>query len=429
MQNKTILTHLRDQFERRDSQPAVRDTALLRSRDEEALAEAVALDDAGGLAKDGLDLAGLTVAVKACFDVQGWVTDAASPVLASREPASRDAAIVGQLRAAGAIVVGHANMTEFAFGALGTNPHFGTPLTPLDKGAERIAGGSTSGGAVAVAADFADVALGSDTSGSVRIPAAFCGVVGFKPSRGRYATEGLVLLSPSFDVPGLITRDVATCRRVDHVLSPEELRPPVDLRGARFLIPSLATAGTVEEVTWLFEQAVELLQSRGATISRLNLPALETYGQIAAEGGIIIAEAFAYHRQLLAEEASEYDPRVGPRIALGENVKAWNYIAAQDQLAKLAQEFQNVVEGVDALLMPTVPFLPPKLSDLGDDDVYYALNRQSFRLTEIANRVDSPSISIPIGTGNPVGLMLTSQRGRDAALLDLAESVEAAIRN
>jgi Asp-tRNA(Asn)/Glu-tRNA(Gln) amidotransferase A subunit family amidase len=195
--------------------------AILHERIDEAQTQANAWDQLA-LSAVVPALIGLTVAVKACFDVRGWVTTAGSRVLQDKPPANVDAPLVAALNRCGAVVTVQTNMTEFAFGALGLNPHFGTPLTPLDPLRQRIAGGSTSGGAVVVALGLTDLALGSDTSGSIRIPAAFCGVTGFKPSRGRYNDDGMIYLSPSFDVPGFIARDVETLLRVDGALKPEE---------------------------------------------------------------------------------------------------------------------------------------------------------------------------------------------------------------
>lgn len=423
-----FASHVENQLQQRDRNPLARDTAILRTRDQRAANEAAAWDQAAAAGLPLPELFGTTLMVKACFDVEGWTTDAASKVLADKPPAKQDAPIVEALRSAGAVVVGHSNMTEFAFGALGTNPHHGTPLTPLDPNNEMIAGGSTSGGAVAVASGFADVALGSDTSGSVRIPAAFCGVVGFKPSQGRYSTDGMLFLSPSFDVPGIIARDVSTIRRVDGALNGNGLETGAPLAGRRLLVPvDFALRDADPEVASTFEEALVRLQDHGATVVREEFSDLDSYGQTAVDGGIIIAEAFAFHREILAEHADLYDRRVGPRIALGEKVSAWRYAVAKDRLRQHSERFHARLDGFDALLTPTVPFLPPRIRDLADDDAYSALNRQSFRLTEIANRIDAPSISIPVRPSKPIGLLLTGQRGSDASILSLALSAEAVL--
>lgn len=425
MATARFVSHVEKQLELRDQEPSARDTAILRTRDRQATDEAAAWDQAATAGLPLPELFGNTLMVKACFDVEGWTTDAASKVLADQPAATQDASIVKALRSAGAVVVGHSNMTEFAFGALGTNSHYGTPVTPLDPANEMIAGGSTSGGAVAVASGFADIALGSDTSGSVRIPAAFCGVVGFKPSQGRYSSDGMIFLSPSFDVPGIIARDVSIIRKVDRALTGAVLDDFTSIAGRRFMVPvDFALRDADPEVAATFEAALVRLQEHGASVVRDEFTDLDTYGQIAVDGGIIIAESFAFHRDMLARNADLYDRRVGPRIALGEKVAAWRYAIGKDRLRQQSDAFHARLKGFDALLTPTVPFQPPRIQDLTDDDAYSALNRQSFRLTEIANRIDAPSISIPVDRSKPIGLLLTGRRGGDASILNLALLVE-----
>jgi aspartyl-tRNA(Asn)/glutamyl-tRNA(Gln) amidotransferase subunit A len=404
--------------------------AMLNRRDADALREAAAWDVLGYAVRDRPPLFGTSLAVKACFDVAGWRTTAGSKVLQDQPPSVADAPIVAALRRNGAIVTGQTNMTEFAFGALGVNPHFGTPRTPLDPNRERIAGGSTSGGAVGVKLHFADLALGSDTSGSVRIPAAFCGLTGFKPSRRRYADSGMIFLSPSFDVPGFIARNIESCSRADSALTgdPTIERAPT-LSGRRFLIPSKFALDCADaNVTEHFLRAVMALENAGANIIERDWPELETYGMIAVEGGTIIAEAFAWHKPYLETRGADYDPRVGSRITHGKDVKAHDYIRAKERLARAADSFRRGLSEFDALLTPTVPILPPKISSLATDENYYSTNQLVFRLTEVANRINAPSVSIPVDPAHPIGLMLTGFTGRDRELLTLAAAVEATVQ-
>ena len=399
-------------------------TAFVTTRPEAALAEAGRADRVAGRRR----LAGVTLAVKACFDVAGWTTHAGSAVRRDDPPAAEDAGLVAALRAQGAIVLGQANMTEFAYGALGLNATFGNPTTPLDPGHERVSGGSTSGGAVAVALGMADVAVGSDTSGSVRIPAAFCGVAGFKPSRGRYPDDGMTFLSPSFDVPGIIAPTAQACRRVDAALTgrPLEHRLPT-LAGWHFAVPAdFIQRGADPAVLAAFEHWVARLRDAGAVVSELPLPSVAASGAIAKDGGMIAAEAYMLHQHRLAAEATQYDPRVGPRIAAGEHVPAHRYAAARFALRRAATEVDADLSGVDAVLTPTVGILPPRTVDLEDESTYLAANAEAFRLTEFANRLDLPSISIAaeLPERSPIGLMLTGRRGGDVALLDLAVVVE-----
>jgi aspartyl-tRNA(Asn)/glutamyl-tRNA(Gln) amidotransferase subunit A len=401
--------------------------AILHERIDEAQTQANAWDQLA-LSAVVPALIGLTVAVKACFDVRGWVTTAGSRVLQDKPPANVDAPLVAALNRCGAVVTVQTNMTEFAFGALGLNPHFGTPLTPLDPLRQRIAGGSTSGGAVVVALGLTDLALGSDTSGSIRIPAAFCGVTGFKPSRGRYNDDGMIYLSPSFDVPGFIARDVETLLRVDGALKPEEpsVSGKINLRGRRFLVPGrFALEHLDSSVSLAFSKALAALQYHGAELVEEEWPELARFGEVAVEGGIIVAEAFAWHRPYLEARAHLYDPRVGPRIALGAHVKASRYFDAQRSLARYASDFHTRLAPYDALLMPTVATLPSRVAELADDSVYLKTNRSTFRMTEVANRIDAPSLSLPVDPTQPIGICLTGHRGRDRELLHLSNAVQA----
>lgn len=421
--------HINEQAERIAEHLARRGVAILRERIDAAHAQAQAWDQ---LAASSVipPLSGLSVAVKACFDVKGWVTHAGSRVLEDQPAAETDAPLVAALNQHGAVVTTQTNMTEFAFGALGLNPHYGTPTTPLDPLHQRIAGGSTSGGAVAVALGLADVALGSDTSGSVRIPAAFCGVTGFKPSRGRYSDKGMIYLSPSFDVPGFIARDVETLLRVDKALVPDDVCVPgsLSLHGRRFLVPTdFALEQADATVSAAFREALARLQAHGAELVETSWPELSDYGDEAVKGGIIIAEAFAWHRTWLETHGDLYDPRIAPRIRLGEQVKASTYLQAQQTLARYAADFHRRLGAFDALLMPTVAIVPPTLAELEDPTAYVSTNRLTFRLTEVANRIDAPSLSLPVNPLQPVGLCLTGHRGRDRQLLALSQAVQAAL--
>lgn len=427
--------------------------ALLARRDHAALAEARARDAllCAGVAPP--PLAGATLGVKACFDVAGWVTHAGSRVLAGAPPAPRDAAIVQALRHAGATLLAQNNMTEFAYGALGLNRWHGTPLTPLMADAPRVAGGSSSGGAVAVALGMATLALGSDTSGSARIPAAFCGVAGFKPSRGRYPDAGMAYLSPSFDVPGILAPDAAACLRVDRVLvndpEPEGMARPMSPRHAPG-VAELAGASADDDarlagagypmlvlpedlldildapVRQAFEAWTERLRAAGFTLRRQPLPWLTQAAQAAREGGIIAAEAYMLHRARLARSGEDYDPRVGPRMLLGAQVPAHVYASALARLRELRCCYQQALGEAAGVLTPTVPMLAPAVASLEADDAYLQANARAFNLTEFANRLDLPSVSLPgdLRARRPIGLMLTGRGGDDRRVLELAVAME-----
>ena len=369
-------------------------------------------------------LAGATLGVKACFDVAGWVTHAGSRVLAGEPPAPRDAAIVQALRHAGAALLAQNNMTEFAYGALGLNRWHGTPLTPLMADAPRVAGGSSSGGAVAVALGMATLALGSDTSGSARIPAAFCGVAGFKPSRGRYPDAGMAYLSPSFDVPGILAPDAAACLRVDRALvdEPEHdgMARPTSHRHASGVTDVAEAAGAgADDDAWragagypvlvlpedlldaldapvrqAFEAWMERMRAAGFTLRRqVPLPCASRPGRARRR----------HHRRRglhaapgrLARGGEDYDPRVGPRMLLGAQVPAHAYASALARLRELRWGYQQGLGEAAGVLTPTVPMLPPAIAGLEADDAYLQANARAFSLTEFANRLDLPSVSLP----------------------------------
>ncbi len=392
---------------------------FLIDRSEKALTELdrwAALETVGAVLPP---LAGTVLTVKSCFDVAGWVTSCASAATANDAPATIDAPVVAALRAAGAVVLGQTNMTEFAYGALGINSHFGTPRTPLDPSGVRVAGGSTSGGAVAVATGVADLSLGSDTSGSARIPAAFCGCFGFKPSLDRYDRNGMAFLSPTFDVPGLLSSDLDRIVAADQVLTGERKRCDVarDLRSLRYAVPAhLAGIELEDKVRISFEKFLANLESSGVRVETVELPSLAQSAAISSGGGIISAEAHAVHRDRVGELFNLYDPLVGDRIQKGADVPAHRYVAALRALADCADQFDRQIEGFDGFLLPTTPILAPVLSELADFETYLAANSRSFSLTEYANRLNLPSITVPLGR-LPTGVMLTGTRGSDDSVL------------
>ena len=396
---------------------------LVARRDEEALVEIAAVDTS-------LPLAGTVLTVKACFDVAGWTTHAGSAVLADAAPAHTDAPMVRALRSAGAIVLAQTNMTEFAYGALGLNSTYGTPTTPLRPGEERVSGGSTSGGAVAASLGVADLSLGSDTSGSIRIPAAFCGVAGFKPSQGRYPADGLIPLAVSFDAPGLIAASVDRLRRTDMALIDRDPRQISrrSLADVRLIVPvdAINAGATDREVFDRFDEWLRTLAAAGATIVEAELPMLTEAGLAAREGSVIAVEAYDWHRDLIATDFERYDHRIGPRIRHGATVLAADYVAAMRAIGDCRRRYDEAMHDADALVTPTVPIIPPRVADVESMDTYLAMNTEVLRLTEFANRLDLPSISLPGARGDrePIGLMLTGRRGGDAAMLDLAVLVE-----
>lgn len=401
--------------------------AFLTVARDRALAHAQVVDQLRASGAQLGPLAGAPVAIKDLFDVEGEQTNAGAAENIGA-PAARDAAAVALLRASHLIPIGRTNMTEFAFSGLGVNSHHGTPLSPWKRDEERIAGGSTSGGAVAVADGMARVALGSDTGGSCRIPAAFCGIVGFKPTASRVSSEGVLPLSTSLDSVGWLTRSVQDAILVDEILAD---RPPtpneVDLSGWRLGIPKqLMFDDLAPEVSEAFNQAIEHLKCAGAVVVPVEVPELEEIARINSLGGFPAAEAFAWHRARLETHSDSYDPLVIGRIRRGSGQSAADYIKLLEDRRSLIDRVTARLACIDFLVFPTVPILPPKLADLQSDDAYTKANLLVLRNSTAINMIDGCAISLPLKP-LPVGLTLSGLRGQDISLLAVASAVEAAL--
>ena len=376
--------------------------------------------------------AGIPLAIKDLFDVAGEITGAGSRILADRPPAQQDAAAIARLRAAGFIFVGRTNMTEFAYSGLGLNPHYGTPLCTFDRAARRIPGGSTSGGAVAVADGMAAASLGTDTGGSCRIPAAFNGVVGFKPTASRVPRDGVVPLSHTLDSVGPLAASVACCAALDEILSGQEQRdePPASVRGLRILLPTTLVLDDMEAaVARAFERCVEHLARAGATIAQQPLVHLQRIPQINARGGLAAAEAYQWHREMLEQYSDRYDPRVAARILKGREATAADIRELHDQRAAMIDVIDRATRDWDMLAMPTVPIIAPLLSALESDADYTRLNVLVLRNPSLVNFLDRCAISLPIHdhAEAPVGLMLVGTRNGDSRLLRIAHAIEHAL--
>ncbi|WP_196504122.1 amidase family protein [Aestuariivirga litoralis] len=410
----------------------VRARLALRETESDRLAHAVLhWDDQARGASSG-PLAGLVMSIKANVDVEGWVTSAGSRVLRDEPVAALDAPLIASLRAAGAIFLAQTNMVEFAYGALGQNSNFGTPSTPVYPGEARLTGGSSSGAGVTVALGVVDAAVGTDTSGSVRIPAAWCGVAGFKPTQGRYSDKGIVPLALSLDTAGFLASSVVLCDRLDAAATGRMVEAALpSIKGLRFVVPrDFVEAHTEPAVLSAFNAALAALVAQGAVVEDKNMAYLADAGRLAREGGIVAAESFVWHQHLLAQRAALYDPRVGPRIAAGENIRAHDYIRAREKLALLAEAYARDIDGYAALLMPTIPIEPPLISAIAEDERYLALNLQAMKFTEFANRINVPSISLPLRSpGRAIGLMANGLRGDDVRLLQVARALEACLKS
>ncbi|HEX5319629.1 MAG TPA: amidase [Stellaceae bacterium] len=375
-------------------------------------------------------LAGLPVSIKDLFDVAGEVTLAGSKALDDRPPAERDAPIVARLRAAGAVLVGRTNMTEFAFSGVGINPHYGTPGNPHDR--RLIPGGSSAGAPVSVADGQAIVAIGTDTGGSVRIPAALCGVVGFKPTQFRVSRDGATPLSTTLDSIGPLANTVACCAIADAVMAGETPREPsaAPAAGLRLGVPqTFVLDGLGPDVAAAFEDACAALSRAGAKISDLPLTELADYPKINAKGGFSAVEAYTWHKSTLARRGNEYDPRVRERIERARDLSAVEYIelghARADFIARVAERTAEF----DALLMPTVAITAPPIAAFERDADYWRLNSLILRNTSVINFLDRCAITLPIQKPGeaPVGLMIVGEHGADRRLLAIARGIEAAL--
>ena len=398
----------------------------------QALSEARAVDQQRQHGQTLGPLAGLPVSVKDLYDVAGETTRAGAVVCEGEPAALADAPAVARLRAAGAIVVGKTAMSEFAFSGVGINPHDGTPRNPADTTVARIPGGSSSGAAVSVALGLCVAGLGSDTGGSIRIPAALCGLVGFKNTQSRVPTAGAMPLSRTLDTVCAMTRSVRQAQVVDGVLSGQLLDVTAKpLSACRFLVPETLMFDDMEPaVTHAFERTAHTLSRLGATLVRAPAPWVAEVGALNAPGGLSPIEGWAEHRHRIAERMGQLDPRVAARMVLGRDVSAADYLQLLRNRQAWRQRSELALQGFDALLCPTVPLLAPAIEPLiHSDDAFFASNRLLLRNTFVINFLDGCSISLPCHQAGelPVGLMLSAAGGRDAELLGVALSVEAAL--
>jgi aspartyl-tRNA(Asn)/glutamyl-tRNA(Gln) amidotransferase subunit A len=444
---QTIGAARRALAEGKTSARALAEAALARAQDKSgegaraftrlyAEGAILAADAADGLARAGgtpAPLAGIPISIKDLFDVAGETTLAGSVALKSAPPAAADAVIVRRLRAAGAVIIGKTNMTEFAFSGLGLNPHYGTPASPWDRKTRRIPGGSSSGAGVSVADGMALAAIGTDTGGSVRIPAAFNGVVGFKPTARRVPTAGCFPLSSTLDSIGPLAPSVACCALVDAIMAGDEPAPlPARrLAGLRFALPQRYVIEGLDAVAAAaYSAALSHLSAAGARLDEVPLAELEEIPRIMAKGALVTVEAFSVHRELLAAEGAKYDPRVASRIRLGANAAAADYYDMLRQRAGLIERMSRVTSNYDAVLCPTVAITAPAIAPLErDDDLYVKTNLAVLRNTTAFNFLDRCAVSLPIHRSGeaPVGLMVVGEPMADRALLGVAAAIEAAL--
>ncbi|HSL68990.1 MAG TPA: amidase, partial [Longimicrobiales bacterium] len=364
------------------------------------------------------------------FDEAGVVTLGGSTILAGAPPATRDSTVVARLKKAGAVIIGRTNLTEFAYSGIGINPHYGTPKNPYDRATGRIPGGSSSGAAISVTDGMAAGAIGTDTGGSIRIPAALNGLVGFKPTARRVPLDGVLPLSKSLDSAGPIAKTVSDCALLDHVLAGVTRGVPAAarLRSLRLGVPKTVVQDDLSaDVARAFSAALERISAAGAAVVDLPMREFAQAAVVSARGAFAAFEAASFHRQWLMDRGNEYDPRVRARFRAGEELTETGY----RELLKLRERFiQSIVAaaaGYDALLMPTTPDTAPTIAEATADDAsYFRINGRMLRNTSLVNLFDGCALSLPCHeTGSaPVGLMIAGPQNSDVRLLAVGRALE-----
>jgi aspartyl-tRNA(Asn)/glutamyl-tRNA(Gln) amidotransferase subunit A len=377
--------------------------------------------------------AGIPFSIKDLADIAGQPTPAGSAVLAHAEPASAHAPVVSRILDAGFVVMGRTNMVEFAFSGLGINPHYDTPRSPWDRATGRIPGGSSSGAAVSISDQMAYGALGTDTGGSCRVPAAMCGITGYKPTARRVPTAGILPLSTSLDSVGPLANSVACCAAIDAVFAgePQPDLTPVGVDGLRLAVPlGFVLEGMDTTVAATFERALSTLSAAGARVLPVEMKVLDDIAVANAGGGFAAAEAWAWHRRLLASRGDGYDPRVKSRILRGQSMTAADYLDLLAARADIIARFDAATSAYDAVLLPTCPLIPAPIAALDTDAEYARVNMLQLRNPSIGNFLDRCAISLPCHREGeaPVGLMLMGETLGDAWLFRVAAGVEAALK-
>jgi len=398
-----------------------------------ARAAARAADKARARGEMVSPIAGIPISIKDLFDVAGEVTRAGSTILAHAPPAERDAPAIARLKAAGLILMGRTNMTEFAYGAHGTNSHYGTPLNAWDRASKRIPGGSTSGGAVSVTDRMAAATIGSDTGGSVRIPAALCGIVGYKPTQARVPLEGAFPLSHTRDSIGPLGASANCCVLLDRVMADEPVaaRELASLRGLTFGVPTTILLDKLDKsVERAFESALTRISRAGATIREFVFQELQDEFDGSRLVNFSGYEAYQLHRERLETKLDELDPRVSKRLLLGARMKESDYRDLLLLRQKLMASANNTTAVFDALLAPSVPIVAPTMAALdASEDEFYRINSLILRNAAPFNALNRPAWSLPCHKAGdaPVGLMVVGETDGDAKLQRIGVATEATL--
>jgi len=402
-----------------------RRACLTLYRDEaKAAAEAADTRRRQGISLGPLD--GAIVTIKDLFDVAGEVTRAGSKVLADEgKPATADAPIVRRLRSAGAVIVAKTNMTEFAFSGIGLNPHFGNPGNPADRG--RVPGGSSSGAAIAVADGMCEIAIGTDTGGSTRIPAALCGITGFKPSKHRVPTDGAFPLSFTLDSVGPMAKSVADCAASDAIMAGEDAWPLEPAQHIRIgIAQGLPLQDLDETVAARFASVVKQIDKAGIRLNDEHFPFLDEMVHVNRNGNMIPPEAWALHRDRIKRRGADIDPNVRARIERAGNLSAGDYIEMAQARLGLVRRMDAQLAECDVIAMPTTPIVAPTVAEVAAPEAFVAANMRLLRNTAMINFFDLCAISLPLPRegGLPVGLMLIARNGQDRRLFRVAAAVE-----
>lgn len=366
--------------------------------------------------------AGIPFSVKDLFDLAGEVTTAGSKVLQDAPPATSDAEAIARLKAKGFIVLGRSNMTEFAYSGVGLNPHYGTPRNPYDRATGRIPGGSSSGAAISVADQMCALGIGTDTGGSTRIPAAYNGIVGFKPTARRISRSGVFPLAHSLDSVGPLAGSVQCCATADAIMAGDwdgRMGTGPSRRMRIGIMRNYVLDGLDDAVARDFVASVAKLKDKGVVVENIAFPALNDIPHMQQRGWIVGIEAFHVHRDRLAERGEAYDPRVSGRLALAGAGLAADYLDVRQRRAEMISEFSAVTQGFDAILWPTVANVAPAIAALTKDEDYARLNGVALRNAAVVNFLDGCAVSIPMQAAGqaPTGLMVVGAGGADAAVL------------
>ena len=397
-------------------------------------AQADAADAARRRGRRPSPFAGIPVSIKDLFDVCGEVTRAGSRVFEGRAPAPSDCPAVARLRARGFIPFGRVNMTEFAYSGLGLNKNFGTPASPWDRATRRIPGGSSSGGAVSVADGMAPATLGTDTGGSCRIPAAFCGIVGLKTTTRRVSRDGVVPLSTTLDSVGPLANSVDCCAILDAVLAGgvPATETALPTRGLRLgAVQNYVLEGLDAEVAEAYERALRRLAAAGVAIEPVSIPVLDRLPEINRNGGLVGAEAWDFHRQYVEASAGRYDPWILGRFEAGKRQSAADYLALVRTRSAVIAEVGPAVRRFDALTWPTVAVVSPPIASLErDQERQTQVNLKVLRNAAVANFLDRPALTMPCHEPGaaPVGFMVVGAPGHDRRLLAVAKGIEDVVR-